>query len=199
MGYLPFNLVILQLVAPSSNMTKAEYKEAYGIDLDAVDIKSLRLIVFGNQKYAVDQIKEIEGGIEIYFNGRIMSITDIVQVSDEVYNVANATPIYWHGLTLFTAGGVIAFAHILKQTPTVLDTPTKLKAWFESITGEVILPLDGNIKIGDDFFDVLAIIKRATGTYDILYKTATGERADVTDVEITTYYSNCNDAVNKVN
>lgn len=98
MGHLPFNLITLQLVAPTANMTKAEYKDAYGIDLDDVNIKAFKLVLFGGEKYAIDQIKEVEDGIEIYFNGRIMSITDIVQVSDEVYSVANAKPIYCHPL-----------------------------------------------------------------------------------------------------
>lgn len=113
--------------------------------------------------------------------------------------VANAKPIYWHGLTLFSAGGIIAFAHVLKNTSTPLATVTALKAWFESISGEVILPLSGNIKIADTFYDVIAIIKREAGTYDILYKLATGERTDLVNVNIETYYSNCNDATNKVN
>lgn len=96
MGYPNFNLTTIQLPAPTSNLTKAEYKSAYGIDLDAVDIRSFKLVVYGNEKYAIDQIKEVEGGVEIYFNGRILSITDIVQTSDEVYDVANAKPIYCH-------------------------------------------------------------------------------------------------------
>lgn len=96
MGYPNFNLTTIQLPAPTSNLTKAEYKAAYGIDLDAVNIKSFKLVIFGNDKYAIDQIKEVEDGYEIYFNGRILSITDIVQTSDEVYDVANAKPVYYH-------------------------------------------------------------------------------------------------------
>ena len=99
MGYPPFNLTTLQLVAPSANMTKAEYKDAYGIDLDDVNIKAFKLVLFGGEKYTIDQIKEVEDGIEIYFGGRILSITDIVQVSNEVYDVANATPIYVHPIS----------------------------------------------------------------------------------------------------
>lgn len=100
MNYPQFNLTILQLPAPVSNMTKAEYKTAYGIDLDAVNIKAFKLVLLGEEKYAIDKIKEVENGYEIYFNGHVLSITDIVQTSDEVYDVENAKPIYCHPITI---------------------------------------------------------------------------------------------------
>ena len=136
MGYPPFNLTTLQLVAPSSNMTKAEYKDAYGIDLDEVNIKAFKLVLFGGEKYAIDQIKEVEDGIEIYFNGRIMSITDIVQVSDEVYDVANSKPIYCHPIQMFIQNKCIMGCLILNNSSEPIDTWAKLKSAIHNFGGD---------------------------------------------------------------
>lgn len=136
MGYYPFDLKILQLVAPSSVLTKAEYANVYGIDLDKVDFKSFKLIEFNGEKYAVDQIKEIEGGYEIYFNGRILSITDTIQTSDEVYDVANSKPVYCHPIVVFQTAGSVVYSIgmlIFNQSPTKIETFDALKAEFQRI------------------------------------------------------------------
>ena len=100
MGYSAFNLTTLQLPAPSSSMTKAEYKTAYGIDLDAIDIRSFKLVILGKDKFPITQIVENDNGYEVYFNGRILSIGDNVETSDVVYNVSHSNALYYHLISL---------------------------------------------------------------------------------------------------
>lgn len=204
MGYKKsFNLVTIQLIIPLSTMTKAEYKNAYGIDLDDIDIERVTLLQEdgSKNKYFVDEVKTTESGFDIYAGGNILSIGSSVSVTKNAYSVDNAKPIYWHGLTFFVTGDstVLAFAHILNNTDAKLDDITKLKAWFENIEGEVIMPLSGNIKVSNVVYNVMSIIKRDGGRYDLLYKNASGERTDIYSVEISDYYSSCNDSVNKIN
>lgn len=199
MGYLPMNLTILQLPAPSSNMTKAEYKEAYGIDLDAIDFKAFRVVIFGTHKYAIDQIKEVEGGFEIYFNGRIMSITDTVQVSDEVYDVANAKPLYWHGLDFYKDSTKENFeCVVINNSPSPIDTIEKFIAWASSIEGVVAVFGNGSIKIGNDYFVINIIRKRANNIIDIVYAGASGF-VTASGVTLTVHYDAITDNVNKLN
>lgn len=141
MGYPQFNLTTLQLVAPTANMTKAEYKAAYGIDLDAVNIKAFKLVLFGGEKYAIDQIKEVEDGIKIYFNGRIMSITDDVEVSEEVYDVANAKPIYCHPISLLGSSNNVRFTCLIfnnSETPFTIDSFVSYIEALYAIVGDTI-------------------------------------------------------------
>lgn len=133
MSYPQFNLTTLQLPAPTSNMTKAEYKAAYGIDLDKVNIKAFKLVLLGNEKYPIDQIKEVEDGYEIYFNGRIISITDIVQTSDKVYDVANSKPLYFHPITIVNVPQYVVSLIIIDNSSAIIDTPAKLTAKFNEI------------------------------------------------------------------
>lgn len=187
MGYPPMNLTILQLPAPSSNMTKAEYKQAYGIDLDAIDIKAFRLVVFGKEKYAIDQIKEVEDGIEIYFNGRIMSITDTVQVSDEVYNVANSTPLYFHPIMILKNSGDLQYTltFIVINNRSSAYTLNEFTSYIDSIVASTGNPArflsSGAWTNGEDTLTSVSLVAKATegtnryliagGTANSAYKT----------------------------
>jgi len=133
MGYPAYNLTTLQLPAPSSAMTKAEYKSVYGIDLDAIDIRSFKLVIFGKDKFPIAQIKEVEDGYEIYFNGHILSITDVVQTSDEVYDVANSKPIYCHPIEFFVNSVIVGTCLIFNNSAEPINSWDKLKAVISSL------------------------------------------------------------------
>lgn len=198
-SYKSFSLTMLQLPAPSSNLTKAEYKEAYGIDLNEVDIPSFKLVVYGNDKYAIDQVKAIEGGYEIYFNGRILSITDIVQTSDVVYGVENAKPIYYHGIQLSNITDLsLTFATILNNSDSLIDNISKLLSWITSIENEVFVPLTGTVKISGAWYSAIAIRKSANNSISLFYQTDTG-RDVVDNVDLSTYFTSVIDRMNKIN
>lgn len=183
MGYPAFNLTTIQLPAPTSNLTKAEYKATYGIDLDAVNIKSFKLVIFGNDKYAIDQIKEVEDGYEIYFNGRILSITDIVQTSDEVYDVANAKPIYYHGILLQskTSGALYTMClKILNNSPSLINSWAKLLAVFDSLPDSSIIELNGFYNYNNEEISNTAFLY-ITGNTLVLV----GNKSDSTRTQIT--------------
>ena len=208
MGYQAFNLTTLQLPAPASNMTKAEYKEKYGIDLDHVNIKSFKLVVFGDEKYAITQIKDVEGGIEIYFGGRILSITDIIQTSDVVYDVSNSKPIYCHALQLVSNDTpylrVTALVFNNSSTPFTFDS---FKSWMFSLqerVGENITILasgafldtsassDGNTAIANRIYTQDAKI------YISGVSIASAPRVNILDLTTGTL-GNFIDGVNKIN
>ena len=201
MGYLPFNLIVLQLIAPTANMTKAEYKDAFGIDLDDIDIKAVRLIVSGNEKYAVDQIKEVEDGIEIYFNGHIMSITDIVQVSDEVYDVANAKPIYYHPIRIeSSSAGFKITGTILNNSGTAFENFSALLSYIRSLLTEEFTTFDflvsGGLLDSGDF--LVPYILRVTSGSALLYYYKKDGTAGSISVD-STIISSFGDYVNKIN
>jgi hypothetical protein len=151
MSYSQFNLTTLQLPAPTSNMTKAEYKSAYGIDLDEVNIKAFKLVLLGNEKYAINQIKEIEDGYEIYFNGRILSITDTVQTSDEIYSIENAKPIYFHPISIQSANDKYRLSCVIlnnSPTPFTMDT---FKAFVDSLYAGV--GNDARVIVSGGYYD----------------------------------------------
>lgn len=93
-----FTLTILQLILPLASMTKAEYKEAYGIDLDDIDIEKVTIVQEegSKNKYFVDEIKATAEGFDIYAGGKILSIGSGVSVINNAYSVENSKPIYCH-------------------------------------------------------------------------------------------------------
>lgn len=107
-------------------------------------------------------------------------------------------PIYWHGLTLYKGTTVTAFAHILMNTDTPIDTIAKFIAWANSISEQVIVPIIGNIDISGVFYQAIGIIKRLNTTFDIIYLDTTG-RQYITNVTLSDYYSDVSDAVNRIN
>ena len=102
MGFKPFNKTTIQLPLPSSTLTKAEYKEAYGIDLDHIDFPKVTLLVDDNEKYPVDEIKIVSDDILIFAGGKVLTIGDNgnVSVASGAYSVENAKPIYCHPILI---------------------------------------------------------------------------------------------------
>lgn len=201
MSYPQFNLTTLQLPAPASNMTKAEYKAAYGIDLDEVNIKAFKLVLLGNEKYPIDKIKVIEDGYEIYFNGRILSITDIIQTSDEVYDVANAKPIYIHPIALTLANDFRAGIFIFDNSPTPYNKDTliaKIQSIADLETGGIArIIMTGAISINEVILPIsyLAYIK-ASSQFQ-LFAGNTSQTFSVDQLKV--FITSVNDGVNKIN
>lgn len=182
MAYPSFNLATIQLPAPTSSMTKAEYKTAFGIDLNAVNIKSFKLVIFGNDKYAIEQIKEVEHGYEIYFNGRILSITDTIETSDEVYDVANSKPLYFHPVILNDSTLKLGLAMIIiNNSPTSLNTWDKVKAFLFSVM----------TSIGD------TARFPATGSFFVDGESITCRNIDVTTANVIKVYGYASDGTSK--
>lgn len=102
MGYPQFNKVTIQLPLPDSTMTKAEYKDAYGIDLDSIDFPKITLIVDGKNKYPVDEIKIVSDDVLIFAGGKILTIGEDgnVSVTSNAYSVENSKPIYCHPISM---------------------------------------------------------------------------------------------------
>ena len=98
MGYPQFNKTTIQLPVPDSTMTKAEYKALYGIDLDAIDFPKVTLLVDGDNKYCVDEIKIVSDDILIFAGGKIFTIgdDDNIYVTTGAYSVENSKSIYFH-------------------------------------------------------------------------------------------------------
>lgn len=200
MGYPAYNLTTLQLPAPSSNMTKAEYKTAYGIDLDSVNIPSFKLVIFGKDKFPIDQIKEVEDGYEIYFNGRILSITDIVQTSDEVYDVANSKPIYYHPIYMDAASDKFRVTlSIMDNRSTPYDASTALAKLKALMDAGAIIQVNGFIKLANELCPVYLMYKSAN-EYRIYAHTASSA---ITNTNIETFIwpdlASFVDGVNKLN
>lgn len=197
MNYPQFNLTTIQLPAPASNMTKAEYKAAYGIDLDQIDIKAVKLVLLGNEKYPIDQIKAVEDGYEIYFNGRILSITDIVQTSDEVYDVANSKPIYYHPINMYKESDNAFIFTVLNNSPTPINTVAKVIAWANSITGTVLMNGSGLIRVEGTTYPLYAIEKVSNNVFKLFYVGNNGV-ASLSDNTLSNF-TTVTDNVNKIN
>lgn len=145
MGYKKsFNLVTIQLIIPLSMMTKAEYKNAYGIDLDDIDIERVTLLQEegSKNKYFVDEVKTTENGVDIYAGGKILSIgSSSVSVISGVYSVTNAKPIYYHGCEIYrrTGGNTFTFNFAILNNSNTPFTWALFKAWLNSMDVESVL------------------------------------------------------------
>ena len=133
MGYNKmFNLVTIQLIIPLLTMTKAEYKNAYGIDLDNIDFEKVTLLQEdgSKNKYFVDEIKIVSDDVLIFAGGKILNIggDGNVSVTSNAYSVENSKPIYWHTIS-FQRGGTAETAtsyRIFGQMIILNNTPTPI-------------------------------------------------------------------------
>ena len=139
MGYKKsFNLVTIQIIIPLSTMTKAEYKNTYGIDLDDIDIEKVTLLQEdgSKNKYFVDEVKTTENGVDIYAGGKILSIgSSSVSVISGVYSVSNAKLIYCHPLTIGNSIDVVTCL-IFNNDPTPFTSGT-FADWIIGLFNEI--------------------------------------------------------------
>lgn len=156
MGYKPFNKTTIQLPLPSSTLTKAEYKEAYGIDLDAIDFPKVTIIVDGENKYPVDEIKIVSDDVLIFAGGEVLTIGDDgnVSVTTGAYSVENAKSLYFHPIVINKTSGTLQYRVsfiILNNDPTpfTFDTfKTFIDDLYESVSDVVRFPCSGFINNG---------------------------------------------------
>ena len=154
MGYPVFNLNTIQLPIPSSTMTKSEYKQAYGIDLDSIDFQNVTLLWKGKRKYFVDSIKENESEIDIYAGGIKFSISSgNVEIDEESYDVTSPSglTLYKHTITgTFRTPGESIYSlnvSIIDANSTPYVSSEVIQALFNSleIQGEIL-------NAGDDLY-----------------------------------------------
>jgi hypothetical protein len=200
MGYVQFNKTTIQLPLPSATMTKAEYKEAYGIDLDDLDFAKVTLLIDGNEKYSVDEIRIVSGDVLIFGGGKILTIgdDDNISVTGGAYSVEHAKPLFWHGL--YIGDGSLnnnLQGHVLNNSPESIDSVAKLDAWFKSISGDVVLAVNGAFTKSGVTYTAFAIQKKADNTYLIFYITDSGVATHSIST-LSSLYSTVNDSSNEI-
>ena len=169
MGYPQFNKVTIQLPLPDSTMTKAEYKNAYGIDLDSIDFPKVTIIVDGKNKYPVDEIKIVSDDVLIFAGGKILTIGDDgnVSVTAGVYSIENAKPIYCHPITCFNQNSPAYFMFtclIFNNNPEPFTVET-LKSFIDSLPDNASIMASGYCKTTDKEVTSISYIGRAGTSY----------------------------------
>lgn len=109
----------------------------------------------------------------------------------------NAKPIYWHGIDLFSNDNSFQF-HILNNDNTPIDTIAKVKAWAESIEGQVNMTGNGTIVIEGVAHTMTVLVKQSNNHYSIVYVGASGYGI-LNDINIEDYFTTCVDYSNKIN
>lgn len=105
--------------------------------------------------------------------------------------------LYYHGLNIYKGSESAIEALVLNNDNTPINSINRLKAWVESITGTVIINVNGAITIEGNIYSTIAIIKQPANTYQIFYQ-GTNAVAHIDNVDLATYFTNCDDAVNRL-
>ena len=110
-------------------------------------------------------------------------------------------PIYYHGLDLYdSTNNHSAQIHILNNSNEPIDTIAKLKAWAESITGDVFIQCGGCIKVLSKWRELYLIIKSgSTNKYTLCYVDPESGVASFSNVNLEDYFTQCADKLNKIN
>lgn len=118
----------------------------------------------------------------------------------ELKTIEGATPIYYHGINLYDFNNpsqhTLQF-HILNNTNTLINSVDKIKAWANSITGEVIIGCNGAFFNNGVGGVAHALVKVDSTSWDIYYVDSTGSHA-VSGIDIADYFDAVQDAVNQV-
>lgn len=201
MGYKKiFNRTTLQLIIPLSTMTKTEYKETYGIDLDSIDFEKVTLLQEDGDKnkYYVDEVKETENGVDIYAGGKILSIGSSVSVVDNAYSVANSKPIYIHPLHLFISN-VMRITCLIFNNDSTPFTWYTFKSWLLQAGSEsslIKIMASGAFKSGDN----IAIASYIVGAGTQIQAIGVSVAGDFNySLELTNLTISLEDGVNKIN
>ena len=205
MGYPAFNKVTIQLPIPSATMTKAEYKEAYGIDLDDLDFAKVTLLVDGKEKYAVDEIKNVSDDVLIYAGGKVLTIGDDgnVSVTSGAYSVMNAKPLYYHPVIISNVSqsvGRISF-WIINTNPEAFTKATFLDFLHDLDDSAMRLNVTGSLVKGSDVIIVSDVNTYSADVHNIGGILATARTYDSTILEdfINQTDTSVLDPVNKIN
>ena len=133
---------------------------------------------------------------------RMFSLKQLEEISKQVIEsgeVSNAKPIWYHGLDIYdgTKRNTIQ-CHILKNDDNAIDTLAKLKAWAESITGQVFIQASGCVDIGGTWYPVYLLVKNEANQYIICYVDSTSGFLTST-IALEDYFTDCTDRYNKIN
>lgn len=204
MGYPQFNKVTIQLPLPTTTMTKAEYKATYGIDLDAIDFPKVSLLVDGDNKYHVDEIKIVSDDVLILAGGKILTIGDNgnVSVTTNAYSVDNSKPIYFHPVYYARDNAdytqrIRASYFILNNDPTPFTYSTFIAYIKKLMDAGAVIQVNGCITETGEETKNLFIVTKPVNDYRIVWNTssAVGD-ASLDDFTIEASFI---DGVNKIN
>ena len=113
----------------------------------------------------------------------------------------NAKPIYYHGIRLAKTVNKEAFfcGCILNNSIDAIDSIDKFVAWMRSFDTTVYFTGNGVITYNGNFIQIFAIFKRANQTsINIMYNAGT-EYEVINNVNLSDYFNNVDDGVNKIN
>ena len=115
----------------------------------------------------------------------------------------NAKPIYWHGIICDkVVDGTLTNSftfHILKNDNTPINTLALLKAWIESITGNVIVQCNGNIYYDSKNYELILMQKTTDFGYVLRMRNDTDGVVQLTNVDLEDYIASMFDDINKIN
>lgn len=121
----------------------------------------------------------------------------------EVAELDDIKPIYWHGIICDKLGIsdiVNSFTfHILKNDNTPINTLALLKAWFESIDGEVTVQCNGNVYYDSKNYDITLIQKTTEFGYVLRMRNDSDGVVQLVNVDLEDYIGTMFDDVNKIN
>lgn len=147
-----------------------------------------------NTCYYIDTITKDGTDIVLTKGGKTITVEsdgDITE-SGDIQN-----QLYYHGLDLYKSGENSTQVVVINNNDTPIDTIDKLKAWANSIDGRVLMPTNGCIVLEGVAYSIIAILKSATDTFNIIYQDTTGY-ASLSNVDLSTYFTNCADYCNKL-
>ena len=129
------------------------------------------------------------------------NLLDVATKTDiESGTLANAKPIYWHGIEVFnnTYTDYVS-CHILNNSPTKFTSWTQIENLMKSTAERFTLQCDGIVTINNVAYPLLAIFKRIN-EYTInlvVYDESTHKWSVISNVSLS--FSDCIDGVNKIN
>ena len=109
-------------------------------------------------------------------------------------------PIYWHGIELYSSTGGILYFHILNNTPDKINSKDKIIAWITSIPQKVVVQCNGIIMDSGVKKTVYSFYKSENAsTINFIIDNPDGVYEFKNGVDLSTYFNNFNDEVNKIN
>lgn len=138
---------------------------------------------------------------------RLNEISSKAASVEEIENgdLENAKPIYWHGLDIYKSGQSSVQAHVLKNDDTVIDSIDKLIAWVKSLEKSIVnVSVNGAFAYNSTCYTCYLFRFRLTEgeltTIGVYYVDTNGYNStDMDEETFKTYFTNVEDAINKIN
>lgn len=148
-------------------------------------------------KYLYNHNEIVEGNLTVGGN----------LVADEINGETNPSvkPIYWHGLDIYKSGENSVQAHVLKNDNTPINSIDLLIAWVKSLGVSVVnLSVNGAFVYNATTYSCYLLRFRISEgeitTVGIYYVGTSGYNSiDVDEADFRTYFTNVEDAINKIN